>query len=140
MRFAFGLVASSSAFIFHASAFAATVTPKQGEVLVNQGSGYKSVTQPTEVAVGDQLMVKPKSSGRIVFPDGCTVNVSPGGVFIIPAKSPCERSGRHVETVGSVTSEKSVGDDGSYALPSLLAAGMPVGIILLRDHLKPASP
>ena len=140
MRIALGLVILSSALIPGTSALAATATSEHGEVLVNRGAGYKPVTQPSEVVAGDQILVTPRSRGQVVFPDGCTVNISPGIVFSVPAKSPCERRGSHIETVGSSTPEESAKDDGSYALPSVLAAGMPVGIIVLQDNLKSASP
>ena len=140
MRISLGLIALGSALIFGTSAFAATVTSERGEVLVNRGAGYKPVTQPMQATAGDQVMAKPKSSGRVVFSDGCTVIVVPGVVFIIAAKSPCGRSGRHIETVGSPMQKEVVQGDENYVLPSLLAAGVPVGIMHLRENLKAASP
>lgn len=140
MRVSLGLIALSSALIFGTSVLAATVASEQGEVFVNRGSGYKPVTQPTQVAAGDQVMVKPKGSGRVVFPDGCTVNVSPGVVFTIAAKSPCQRSGRHIETVGSPMPEQQVPDDGGDVLPFLGVVAVPVGFVLLPNKDRAASP
>ena len=143
MRISLGLIALfalGSTSIPPTPALAATVTSERGEVLVNRGAGYKPVTQPTKVAAGDQIMAKPKSSGRVVFPDGCAVKIAPGSVFVVAAKSPCAPTGAHVETQAALGPEESVPNDPSYVLPSLLAAGVPVGIMTLHKNLKSASP
>jgi len=140
MRISLGLIALGSALVFGTSALAATVTSEQGEVLVNRGSGYKPVTRPTQVTAGNQVMVRPKGRGRVVFPDGCTVNVSPGVVFTIAAKSPCQPSGSHIETVGSPVQGPKVQNDGGDVLPFLAVVGVPVGMMLLPAKDKAASP
>lgn len=140
MRISPRLLAIGSTIIFATSAAAATLTSEQGEVLVNRGSGYKAVTQPVDVAAGDQVMAKPKGRGRVVFPDGCSVKVAPGVVFTVAAKSPCERRGAHIETVGSPKPNEVAQNDESYVLPSLLAAGVPIAIMELRANSKSASP
>jgi hypothetical protein len=139
MRISLGLIALGSALVFGTSAFAATVTSEQGEVLVNRGTGYKPVTRPTRVTAGDQVFAGPKDSGRVVFPDGCTVKVLPGLVFTIGAKSPCQPTGSHIETVGSMQEPK-VPADGGDVLPFLAVVGVPVGMMLLPAKDKAASP
>ncbi len=109
-------------------------------MLVNRGTGYKAATQPMEVSAGDQVMVKPKGRGRVVYPDGCAVKVAPGAVFTVAAKSPCERRGGHIETAGSPAPGENVPNDQSYVIPSLLAAGVPIAIMELRDNQRSASP
>jgi hypothetical protein len=140
MRISLKVITFGSALIFATSALAATVASERGEVLVNRGSGYKLVTQPTPVAVGDQVMVKPKSSGRVTFPDGCTMMVAPGAIFTISAKSPCERAGGHIETVGSLPPKKDPQESGNDVVPFLTVVGVPVGMMLLPQKDKAASP
>jgi len=140
MRMSVKTMTLCSALVFATSAVAATITPERGEVLVNRGSGYKLVTQPTQVAAGDQVMVKPKGSGRVVFPDGCSVLVAPGAVLTIAATSPCVRAGSHVETAASLPPNKDPQQTGNDALPFLTVAGVAAGMTLLPQKDKAASP
>jgi hypothetical protein len=133
------LIALGTAVILGTSANAATVTSEKGEVLVNRGSGYKPVKQPTEAAAGDRVMAKPKSSGRIEYPDGCVVKVSPGTVFTVVAKSPCQPSGLHIETQAS-TPPQPPPAAGNDVLPFLGVVAVPVGMMLLPQKDKGASP
>lgn len=92
------LLVFGSALMIGAPALAATVISEKGEVLVNRGPGYQLVTRPTEVLPGDKVVANPGSTGWVVFPDGCTVNVEPGIVFSIARQSPCKSGGGHGET------------------------------------------
>jgi hypothetical protein len=65
-------------------ATAATVEVLQGQVSVNQGQGYKQVAGPSAVSTGDQVMAAPGSRGRIVYANGCALDVSPGAVLTVP--------------------------------------------------------
>ena len=140
MRFSLGLFAFAVTIIVATGAVAATVMTEQGEVLVNRGTGFKPATQPMEVSAGDQVMAKPKGRGNVVYPDGCIVNVVPGVVFTIADKSPCERRGSHIETAASTPPAVNAQTNESYAIPSLLAAGVPIAIMQLRDSQRSASP
>src|SRR6185369_12224165 len=60
-----------------------TVTP---QVSVNKGQGYKQVAAASEVSVGDQVMAAPGGRGKIVYPDGCVIDVYPGAVITVPGK------------------------------------------------------
>ena len=132
-----------SAIFFGTAALAATVTPEQGELLVNTGAGYKPVWQSMQVSPGDQVMAKPKASGRVVYSDDCIVRVSPGMVLTIAPKSPCERTARHIETAAgspppAQTSQGPGG--GNDVVPFLAVVGVPVGMALLPTRDKAASP
>ena len=140
MRISLGLCAFAVTIIVVTGAVAATVTAEQGEVLVNRGTGFKPATQPMEVSAGDQVMVKPKGRGHVVYPDGCTVKVAPGAVFTVGDKSPCERRGSHIETAASTPPAVNAQTNESYVIPSLLAAGVPIAIMQLRDNQRSASP
>ena len=143
MRIFFALVAFTKV-IFGASADAATVTPEKGQVLLNPGTGYKLVTQPTEAAPGHLVIANPGASARVTFPDGCSVSVQPGSVFTVTAQSPCHRAGSHVETGGSLKDPpmpQEAREERPLAPLIIGGAAIAVGaVLLLRDKDKSASP
>jgi hypothetical protein len=131
MRIASRLVALSAAFAFFTtSSFAATLSPGQGDVLVNRGTGYRPVKQTIEVSVGDQIMVKPKGEAHLTYPDGCTVLLRMGAVYTVTTNSPCVNKGNLYETPASVNAEAVFG----------AAAGVTLGMVLLSSKDKSASP
>jgi len=141
MRLAPSFVAFGVAFVFGSAALAATVTPEQGEILVNSGSGFKPVKQALEVSPGDQVMARPKSAGRVVYSEGCVVRVSPGMVLTIAAKPPCTRSAQHVETQASMPPPgPQAQSSGSDAALFLSVVAVPTGMVLLPTKDKAASP
>jgi hypothetical protein len=70
---------------------AAMLQPLRGNVRISHGGGYLAVRAATNVDPGDQVMVGPKGQARVVYPDGCAVDVNPGSVMVIGAESPCTR-------------------------------------------------
>src|SRR5262245_22230360 len=70
---------------------AAVLQPLSGNVRVSHGGGYLAVRAATNVDPGDQVMVGPKGQARVVYPDGCAVDVKPGSVMVIGAESPCTK-------------------------------------------------
>jgi hypothetical protein len=65
---------------------AATVQVVQGKVSVNQGQGYKQVGAASAVSTGDRVMAAPGSRAKILYSDGCAVDVYPGAVVTVPEK------------------------------------------------------
>jgi len=92
MRFVSGLTAFVSAMALVGSAFAATVTATQGQVLINRGSGYESLVGSTEANPGDTVVANPGGAAQIMYDDGCAVAVQPGSVYSVLEKSPCKTS------------------------------------------------
>src|SRR5262245_26347759 len=92
MRFVSGLTAFISAMALVGSAFAATVTATQGQVLVNHGNGYQAVVGSTEADPGATVVANPGGSAQIMYDDGCAVAVQPGSVYTVLEKSPCKTS------------------------------------------------
>jgi len=84
--------------LFCPSAFAATVKPVQGDVLVNRGNGYEHVSGPTHARVGDTVMVSPGGVAEIIYPDGCAVTVRPGSVRAVKTRSFCKTAAAIAET------------------------------------------
>src|SRR5690242_712532 len=69
--------------------WAAVIEPGLGDLTINQGHGFKSVTGRATANVGDSVMVGPGGSATVVYDDGCKVNVQPGAVVNIAPLSPC---------------------------------------------------
>ena len=65
------------------------MTTLQGIVKVNRGGGYQTVPGSTEVAPGASVMADPGGSAKIIYADGCTVQVLPGAVVTVAAQPPC---------------------------------------------------
>jgi hypothetical protein len=78
-----------STFALGTSGFAATVTPVEGTVQVNTGSGFHPVSGAAEVAAGSSVMVSPKGRAKISYSDGCKTTLHPGSVAVVPPVSPC---------------------------------------------------
>jgi hypothetical protein len=64
-------------------AWATTVEVLKGVVSVKQGEGFRQVKGSAEVYNGNKVMAAPGGLARIVYPDGCTVQVGPGGVATV---------------------------------------------------------
>jgi hypothetical protein len=58
----------------------ATVEPVAGQVSLSRGHGFKGIEGPTKAQVGDQVMVSTNSSAKIVYFEGCVIDVIPGAV------------------------------------------------------------
>lgn len=72
------------------SAFAASVSTTQGQVLINRGQGYQQLDGTAEAAPGAQVVANPGGQAQVVYPDGCAVSVQPGTVYTIAQNSPCQ--------------------------------------------------
>ena len=64
----------------------ATVQAVKPGVSINRGQGYQVVAAAVNATPGDQVMAGPSGQGRIVYPDGCAVDVYPGAVVTVPEK------------------------------------------------------
>lgn len=82
---------SASLAVLPASAFAAMVSPKTGEVRVGTGQGFQLIVAPTEVAAGAQVMVSPKGAASIAYSDRCVVTARAAAITIIESRSPCRK-------------------------------------------------
>ena len=103
------------------SAWAATIQPIDGETLVNRGQGYTKISRPVKGNAGDLVMVRPNGQAKIVYDDGCELQVSPEEVMNVAAQSPCKAGA----ALGNAP--------GKYLLGGALVAGAVVGIVLLTD-------
>ena len=141
MRIAQRLCAFGTALLLGTAALAATVAPEQGEILVNSGSGFKPIKQTIEVSAGDQIMAKPRSTGRVIYSEDCIVRVSPGMVLTIAADKPCKRSAQHIETQASMPPAPQAQASGADTALFVGVVAVPTGMALLSINKdKAASP
>ena len=126
-----------STFALGTSSFAATVTPIEGTLQVNTGSGFRPVSGAAEVAAGSSVMVSPNGKGKISYSDGCKTSLHPGSVAVIPPVSPCAKgqalSGYDGNRDASCYSDAYIGrnrcdDGGIYIIGGAVAAVVGVSI------------
>lgn len=125
------LLAFLSAALLSTSSLAATISATQGQVLVNQGSGYQQVVGSVDVGSGATIVVNPGGSAQIVYPDGCAVAVQPGSVYTISPQSPCLAQGGQTTTGVNGT---------TLALGAVVVGGGVAALLLLNSSDKSASP
>jgi hypothetical protein len=118
MHIVTAVVALASGLVLSTASLAATVVPVAGKLSINSGFGFREFAGPIDGKVGDSVMAGAKSSGRIVYNDGCEVPVVPGRVVTITAESPCGNA------LGQAT------PDGGLAPLVVLGAAAAIGGVL----------
>ena len=96
-----------------------TVQTIEGTLSLNRGDGYVEVLSWADAPSGSQVMANPGSRGKVIYSDGCEVNVSPGSVYTVQDSSPC---GSGVMGGGSAR---------NYVIGGLVIAGGAVAVIAL---------
>ncbi len=72
-----------------AAAQVAEVRPVRGEILVNTGVGFRAITETVQLKPGDVALAGDQASGSLIYEDGCRVDVVPGSLVWVRARSPC---------------------------------------------------
>lgn len=111
------------------TAQAATVTPVQGEVLVNAGAGYQRLGAEIMLKPGDVVIVRPDGKAMLAYPDGCTLDVVPGLVAWIEPTSPCANPHPTHDPAPMLATPRPF--DRAWLLD---------GVALIRRHRNPAGP
>lgn len=83
------LAALASGLIPSTACLAQMIVPLEGKLSMNSGTGFHDVAAPVNGKVGGSVMAGPRSSGQILYNDGCQVPIVPGRVVTITAASPC---------------------------------------------------
>ena len=93
------LVFLTGALLASSSATAASLENVMGAVLVNRGDGYKTIDHSAVLTPGHSVMAKPGGSARLVYDNGCVVEVRPGAVVAVRSEAPCASAGSPVSTI-----------------------------------------
>ncbi len=71
------------------AAHAAALNDIKGDVRVSHGAGFVKVDGSAEVAPGDKIKVGQKAAVKLVYSDGCSINVPAGALATVAKQSPC---------------------------------------------------
>jgi hypothetical protein len=111
------------------TALATTVQVVQPQVSVNRGEGYAPVTGTSAVVAGHLVMAAPKGSAKIVYDDGCVVEVQPGAVVAVYETSPCQAQTGAVDTSSQVAA--GTGSRRGYIIAGVVVAAVVGGAVAL---------
>jgi hypothetical protein len=106
----------------------ATYVVPNGALLLSHGDGFRPLNDKTEVAAGDTVVAAPGGHGKIVYPDGCVIAVTPGNVVTVEDRA----------ANAPQRDCKQPSDSGFNVNPTLFASP-DVGVIIATDaeHLPP---
>jgi hypothetical protein len=103
-------------------ALATTVEVIQPQVFVNRGDGYKPATKTSGVSAGHIVMAAPNGSAKVVYDDGCVVEVKPSAVVTVYETSPCQAQTGAVDT--SSQTAANTGSRRGYIIAGVVVAGV----------------
>jgi hypothetical protein len=132
-----GMVCFAVAFVFATGSWAVDIQAVQGDLSINQGSGFQKVDGRIDANIGDSVMVGPDGSATVSYPDGCRVSVQPGAVMTVAPLSPCAS--------GSFAAQDQFQNQNPYLTP-LLIGGLVLGgaaalaILVSQNHSSSPSP
>lgn len=78
-----------AALLASSSANSASLRDATGDVWVGRENGFTSVRGSADVVPGDRVKVGRKGVARLVYPDGCSVNVHANSLTRVSKNSPC---------------------------------------------------
>ena len=70
------------------SALAAARVVPSGKVAISHGQGFTEITVPTDATPGESVIARPDSSAKIVYSNGCEVEVAPGTIATVEDHDP----------------------------------------------------
>lgn len=157
-----GLTATliGAALLLSSAASAATLQLLTGTASVKVRGGFQPVVAPVKVEPGETIMVSPSGSARIVYAEGCWIEIEPAAILVVPEAPNCEVAGGAQRLLGVTESEDEVDDRGGWwrrlehedvvpKLGNLIIGGTLVGYIwssgddnnkIITNTSKPASP
>jgi hypothetical protein len=104
-------------------AWATTVKVIKGGVSINQSDGFRRVVGSTQVYPGNRVMADKDGQAKIVYADGCAIDVYPGAVVTVPQKCYQPMRAGLESKLEPVVEERP-----PYLLYGAIAAGVGVGI------------
>ena len=122
-----GLLAFACLVLPSLPAFADARVFPSGTVSISHGQGFKEISAPADAQPGDSVIAGPNSSARIVYSNGCAVDVPPGTVGRIEDHDPTQ------------CNTAAVAPRGRYLLGAAGVGGAAVGICALAGCFKSGS-
>jgi hypothetical protein len=115
-----------AALLASGSAQAASLEDVRGDVWIGREKGFSLVNGSTELSPGDKIKVGRKGVARLVYSDGCSVNVGANSLTRVAKNSPCSFSAQFGGPSGSSLSDNQWGAIGMgvVAAGGGLAAGL----------------
>jgi hypothetical protein len=117
------------------STWGAMVLPSQGEVYINSGTGFNVVGTPTEVQVGDKVIVSPQGQAMVSFADGCNIPVGAGQILVVGQASPCAAHGLQQNGLQA----PGTGATPPWTIPGTGAPGLPPDVLPPVEAGAPAA-
>ncbi len=118
--------------MLNGTSWAASVGGIQGDVLINQGDGFKPVSQSVTLKPGDTVIANPGGRARVMCDNGAQIVVEPGSVVTV---ADCDSA-----TAADQPNGKSFFESGGYIIGAVAIAGgvaLAIGLSNGSDH--PAS-
>jgi hypothetical protein len=114
----------------------ASISAVSGDVLVNQGQGFKPATPGTVLHPGDRVIVTVNGKAKLLYGGGCGVPLAPGTMATISTFAPCKIGFRQAgiisgSTVGSTVGQNEGGGGGPLGLNGNDLALLTVGLFTL---------
>lgn len=98
-----------AALLASGSAQAASLEDVRGDVWIGRENGFSLVNGATELAPGDKIKVGRKGVARLVYSDGCSVNVGANSLTRVAKHSPCSFNAQVIDPSGSSLSNNQWG-------------------------------
>jgi len=92
----------------------ATLQGIEGSVLVNTGERFVNTRQDTTLAAGDRVLLMDEASARLLFADGCDVELQAESMVTLGELSPCAGDALEVNRIGPMTAQ-AMGASGTAA-------------------------
>jgi hypothetical protein len=94
-------------------------------MLIRHGDGFSLLNDKTEVTAGDTVVAAPGGLGKIVYPDGCVIAVTPGNVVTV--------EDRDANAPQKECTQPSADSDSGFNVDATLFASPEVGVIIATD-------
>lgn len=104
---------------------AAGVHAETGEIFINPGTGFFSVTKPTYVGPGTKIKIPAGATAYLAYENGCAQRIEGARTVEVLAVSPCE-SGQAQTTLdaGTPTTPSATGEASTFMSPPVLLGGL----------------
>ena len=107
------------------TAQAAAVHAETGEIFINPGTGFFSVTKPTYVPPGTKIKVPAGATAYLAYENGCTQRIEGARTVEVLTVSPCEsRQAPTTGEAGTPTTPNAAEQSSTFISPPVLLGGL----------------